>query len=260
MELHNAHVLITGASRGIGEAIARHFAEAGATITLVARNREALDGLATQLSCEAIAGDLLDPSFVDSLIARATNTGPVDVLINNAGMEQVGHVDMQSPAQIRSVFRLNLEVPAVLSHHALGSMLQRRRGHIVNISSMAMAVNTPGFATYGASKSGLSAFSASLSEELAGTGVDVTTVEIGTADTDMLTSLRSSPVHGVFDRYEKLGMSPLISVDDVAAAVRTAVETGKPRVRLPKRQAALPMIVNVPRAIGKAITRGIDTQ
>lgn len=260
MNLHNAHVLITGASRGIGEALARHFAEAGATLTLVARNRDALGAVAAQLGCDAINGDLLDPTFVDALVSRASNQRPVDVLINNAGMEQIGHVATQTPEQIRDVLRLNLEVPAILSRNVLGTMLEGKRGHIVNISSMAMAVNTPGFATYGASKSGLSAFSASLAEELADSGVDVTTVEIGTADTDMLASLRSSPVQAVFDRYEKLGMSPTISVDDVASAVRAAVESGKPRVRLPRRQAALPMIVNVPRAIGKAITRGIDTR
>lgn len=260
MNLHNAHVLITGASRGIGAALAHQFAKAGASLTLVARNGDALATLADQLSCAYIAADLLDEQAVDGLIAEASKSAPVDVLINNAGMEQVGHVVSQTPTQLRNVLRLNLEVPAVLTQNVLGPMLDRRRGHIVNVSSTAMAVNTPGFATYGASKSGLSSFSGALAAELADTGVGVTTVEIGTADTDMLSSLRASQVGGVFARYEQLGMNPLLRVDDVAAAICAAVEHDKSTVRLPKRQAALPMIVNAPRAIGKLLTRGVPTE
>ncbi len=259
MDLLDAHVVITGASRGIGAALARRFAEAGASLTLVARNGDTLAALADELGCAYIAGDLLNEDFVDGLIAKASERAAVDVLVNNAGMEQVGHVGSQSPMQIRNVLRLNLEVPSVLTQNVLGSMLEGRRGHIVNVSSMAMAVNTPGFATYGASKSGLSSFTGALAQELSGTGVDVTIVEIGTADTDMFATLRSSDVQGVFARYEKLGMNPLLDVDDVATAICTAVQYGKRTVRLPLRQAVLPMIVNAPRAIGNALTRGVST-
>ena len=260
MDLRNAHVLITGASRGLGQAMARSFAEAGASLSLVARSADALRNLADELGCTFVVGDLLDDAFTDSLIERASTSGPVDVLINNAGMERVGHIADQSRQEIRDVLRLNLEVPAILTRDALASMIERGSGHIVNISSMAMAVNTPGFATYGASKSALSAFGGALEQELRESGVGLTTVEIGTADTKMLHDLRGSQVGDVFRRYERLGMSPLLDSDAVAAAVRSAVENGRSHVRMPKRQAALPMIVNAPRAIGNALTRGTRTQ
>jgi short-subunit dehydrogenase len=240
--------------------MARSFAEAGAQLTLVARDEAALTNLSKTLGCTHIAGDLLNPSFTDALIARASAETPIDVLVNNAGMEVIGHLHEHTAEQIRAVLRLNLEVPAVLIRAVLGSMLERGRGHIVNVSSMAMAVNTPGFSTYGASKSALSALGGSLVEELRGTGVGVTTVEIGTADTEMLSNLRSSQVQGVFKRYENLGMSPLLHSSDVADAVRSGIERNKQHVRMPKRQAALPMLVNAPRSLGKLVTRGVSTR
>jgi short-subunit dehydrogenase len=132
------------------------------------------------------------PAVADRVIDEALTHGPIDVLINNAGIEIVGQVAEQDPDDLRAVIGVNLEVPITLAHHVLPHMLERGSGRIVNISSMASVVSSPGWATYSASKAGLSSFSRSLKTELAGTGVGVTVVEIGFVQTDMLDDLRSN--------------------------------------------------------------------
>jgi len=245
MELTGKRVLLTGASRGLGAGLAAAFVEAGAQVVGVAR--VAPPG--------GIAGDLTDEEFVSSLVPSVLGDGPIDVLVNNAGVAPVAALSEQSEEQIRSVFRVNLEVPALLCRAVLPSMLQRRSGHIVNISSLAMAVDTPGWSGYGASKAGLSSLSESLRLELNGTGVGLTLVEIGEVDTDMLHEIRRTEhVDEVFTRSEKLRLQRLLSVSEVAAAVRRGVESDAAHVRLPRRAAAFPMIVNIPRRISRILS------
>jgi len=241
MDLDGKRVLLTGASRGVGQGIARALTDAGATVVGVART-----------DTGGITGDLLDSAFVDGLIPQALEGGPIDVLINNAGVAVPGQLSEQTDANIRAVLRVNLEVPARLCQAVLPSMLARGTGHIVNVSSLAMAVDTPGFASYGASKAGLSSFTESLRVELHGTGVGVTLVEIGEADTDMVHELRADPqVDAIFSRSEQLRLQRMLPVDEVATAIRAAIESDKSHVRLPRRAAAFPMIANIPRRIGR---------
>ena len=260
-DVHGSRVMVTGASRGIGKAITREFARAGAHVTLVARDPDRLADIAGEIGGDVLAGDLLDPDFVDGVAAVLRADPGVDVLVNNAALEHTGTLDTQDPEQIRDVFHLNLVVPAQLSQAALVGMLTRGRGHIVNVSSISMCADTPGFATYGASKSGLSALGESVRRELYGTGVGLTTVEVGYVDTDMLDELRTEPLTGgVFDRYEQLRLQRTLPVDEVASAVRRAVERNSPHVRLPRRSAAFPMITNLPRRLGRVIQRGVRTR
>jgi short-subunit dehydrogenase len=244
MNLQGKRVLLTGASRGLGEGIAAALDHAGATVIGVARSERA----------DGITGDLLDEGFVTALVPRVLEDGPIDVLVNNAGVAPSGNVAEQSPEELRAVFRLNLEVPAILCQAVLPSMLARGSGHIVNVSSLAMAVDTPGFAGYGSSKAGISSFTESLRVELDDSDIGITLVEIGEADTEMVHGLRSNDrIDAIFSRAERLHLQRMLTVDEVSAAVRDAIEANRTHVRLPHRTAAIPMIVNIPRRLSRIL-------
>ena len=258
MDLSAARVLITGASRGIGLEIARTLRAQGATIIGTARSEASIAAAVEELDMVPIVGDLNDPTVADRVIDEALTHGPIDVLINNAGIEIVGQVAEQDPDDLRAVIGVNLEVPITLAHHVLPHMLERGSGRIVNISSMASVVSSPGWATYSASKA--SSFSRSLKTELAGTGVGVTVVEIGFVQTDMLDDLRSNDfVKASFDRYKRLGLARIMPADEVAPAIATAIEKERSHVRLPKRSIAMSMIANALRAFAELVQKGVPT-
>ncbi len=257
MILSGRRVVITGASRGIGAAIADELATAGAKLTLLARNGELLAEVAERTNADFFALDVTDATARADAMRQIESSGPIDVWINNAGVSALGPFIESEPDDISKVFAINLETPVQFCRAVLPAMVERGHGHIVNVSSMAMAVNTPLFATYGASKAGLSSFAESLRVELEGTGVGLTTVEIGETNTDMLTELRSDQqIDDMYRFYEKLKLQRLIEPDEIAVAIRQAVENDKPFVRLPKRAAAFPAIVNFPRAISNVLQRG----
>lgn len=257
MDLRNARVVITGASRGIGEALAVEFADAGSALTLIARTAADLEEVAKRSGGLALAGDLTDAGFRSDAVAAIEDDGAIDVWINNAGYATHGPFVDSERQDITAVLDVNLHAPIQLCRLVLPGMLERGAGHIVNVSSMAMAVNTPLFATYGASKSGLSAFSESLRLELGGSGVGLTLVEIGETDTAMLQKLREdAAIDSMYRRFEVMRMQRMIEPAEVAEAVRHAVENGRPHVRLPRRAALLPKIVNLPRSLGNIAQRG----
>lgn len=180
MELGGQRVLITGASRGIGEMTARRFAEAGAPVALVARNEEALQALAAELGGTAHAADLTEPEVVRGLLDRVEReAGPVAVIVNNAGIDLVGHVTDLSADDLEAIYRLNLLAPAELCRQAVPRMLVRGAGHLVNVSSMAGVASFPGLAAYSSTKAGLTQFTAGLRADLRGTPVGTTLVELG---------------------------------------------------------------------------------
>jgi short-subunit dehydrogenase len=259
MDLQNARVVITGASRGIGAAMADELATAGASLTLIARNEQNLAAVAERTGAAMVLCDVTDADARNAAVTEIEATGPIDVWINNAGLGTVGPFVEQEPADIAAVLAVNLEAPMLLMRSVLPAMLERGQGTIVNVSSMAMAVNTPWFAPYGASKSGLSAFVESLRIELADTGVELMTVEIGETETDMLRELRAgnASVDAMYERFEKLQLQRLIEPEEVARGVRSGLEKNKKFVRLPKRAAVFPAIVNLPRNISNALQRGI---
>src|SRR5438270_4851520 len=115
MELAGRRVLITGASRGIGEALARRFATAGAGVALVARSEEPLKRLASETGGVAFPADLNDRAAVRGLIERVeADGGPVDVLVNNAGIDLAGWLPGAEPAELERLYQVNLVAPAVL--------------------------------------------------------------------------------------------------------------------------------------------------
>jgi short-subunit dehydrogenase len=181
-DLRNRRALLTGGSRGIGPIIGRALVNAGVNLALVARSADKLAAVAQELRglgghVIALPADLTDPAAQDKLIKRIeAELGPLDILINNAAIEQVSHFAQQPPPAIRAVIETNLIAPLLLTRRVLPGMLARHSGHIVNIASIAGKKAPPFNAVYGATKSALIEWTGALRSELAGSGVSASVV------------------------------------------------------------------------------------
>ena len=145
MDLSGRRVLVTGASRGIGEALARCFSRAGAQLALVAGSEAPLKALADELGGVAFPTDLADPNAVDGLIDRVeADGGAIDVLVNNAGIDSVGAFQLTDPDVLERTYRVNLLTPVHLCRQVIPGMLERGSGHIVNVASLAGTAVFPG--------------------------------------------------------------------------------------------------------------------
>lgn len=178
--------LITGASRGIGEALARDLGRRGASLVLIARSGQRLDALAEELRAdggqrvETIPADLLRPGSAQEIADELTDRQlPVDLLINNAGMATLGpFLDRPLAPNLRSV-ELNITALMALTYHVGRTMIGRRAGGIVNIASGAAFQPMAYMASYGASKAFVLSFSEALGEELRTSGVRVMSAHPG---------------------------------------------------------------------------------
>ena len=142
MDLKGKRVLITGASRGIGESLAHAFAGAGAIVALVARSEDAIQTLAAELGGTAHPADLSDPTQVATLIQRVEDeAGPVDVLVNNAGLDAVGAFADAPSDELRQVTEVNYLAPAELCRQAIPRMLSRGSGRHQSISRLGQALS-----------------------------------------------------------------------------------------------------------------------
>jgi short-subunit dehydrogenase len=175
VDLNGARVLLTGASGGIGNAIARALHERGASLAISGRRVDALEALKAELGdrVEVLVADLAKREDVEGLPARA---GDVDVLVANAGLPGSGDLDSFTPEQIDRAIDVNLRAPMQLTHALLPGMLERGRGHLVFVSSLSGKVPAAGSTVYSATKFGLRGFGSSIHDELHGTGVGATTV------------------------------------------------------------------------------------
>lgn len=258
VNISGRHVLVTGASRGIGEAIARQFAARGARVTVVARSRGPLETLAAEIDGHALVADLFDPTQVETLVAKAEAIhGPLDVLVNNAGMETTRSIMTTSSSEVDEMVRLNLLVPIQLCRLALIGMTQRRSGHIVNISSMAANGGFAGMSVYSATKSGLSHFTRIVRQDLKGTGVRVTNLEVGPVPTDLLANLTYEPAVKSFARFRRIGLMPNVAPERVARAAADAVASGTRAVWLPRRASLFGLLTGAPQRIAEQFLRGI---
>jgi short-subunit dehydrogenase len=172
-ELRDARVLLTGATGGIGNAIARELHSVGAKLILTGRRNNVLKELAEETGGRMIAADLAKRSDIERLVDEA---GEVDVLVANAGLPARGPLTNFEPDFIELVMNVNLTAPILLARLIVDAMIERGRGHLVFISSMAGKVPRTGSALYSANKFGLRGFAASLRQDLHGTGVGVSTV------------------------------------------------------------------------------------
>jgi short-subunit dehydrogenase len=256
MELEGAHVVVTGASRGIGEALARAFAREGARVALVARSAGVIQAMAMELEGTAHAADLTDRTQVAGLIERVEAAGgPIDVLVNNAAPYAVaGDYLHQDPDDIDRTYQLNLVTPVQLCRQVVPRMLERGRGHVVNVSSMVAAFSFPGLTAYASSKSGLTHFHFSLQLDLKDSRVATTLVELGPVRTGMLDlDMEYTPTGDAFRRLFRLHVLVELRPEKVANAVVRAVRWGKPHVRLPRRAALGPLLADLPRRAAAAL-------
>lgn len=174
--------LVTGTSRGIGTYIAKTLAKDGATIVAVARTKEGLDKTCAEIErgggkAFAVPFDLQQIDLISDLVKQVNKmVGPVDILINNAGIWRRRHYADYSPDELNSIITLNLIAPMELTRNVLPGMLQRDWGHIVNISSLSGKKAEPFNTVDSASKAGLLMWSDGLRQELHGTNVHISVI------------------------------------------------------------------------------------
>jgi uncharacterized protein len=258
MELTGSRVLVTGASRGIGKALARRFAAEGARVALVARTASAIENLADELGGDAYVADLAQPEERRSMWERVVSDGQVDVLVNNAGLDNPGLLVDQTTDSIEAVLHLNLHAPIDLCRMAIPHMLENGAGHLVNVSSMAGIVSLPGTSVYSASKAGLTHFTSGLRNDLRGRPIGTTVVEVGVTQTAMGDHVREFPSSGrALRRLERLQLTTDTDLERLVEATVQAVARGKRHVRLPRRSAPYAALVELPRRLAELSITGV---
>jgi short-subunit dehydrogenase len=173
LQLGGATTLLTGATGGLGHAIARALAARGALLVLTGRRADVLEPLASELGGRALAADLSSPDGVDRLLEEA---GPIDVLVANAGLPAAGRLRTFSVEEIDRALAVNLRAPMVLARALGDGMVERRRGHMVFMSSLSGKAASGGGSVYSATKFGLRGFALALREDLQRHGVGVSVV------------------------------------------------------------------------------------
>ena len=230
LDMSGKRVLVTGASSGIGAGLAEEFARRGAVVAICARRKDRLSE--TLERCRSNSPDsrmwvcnLADLDAVDELAANVLkDLGGIDILVNNAGIPKRRHVTKLDPETVDQVMTINYLSPVRLTLALLPGMLERSHGRIVNVSSVAAVLSSPGEAAYDASKAALSAFSEAMAIDLWYTGVKVLVVYPGVVDTELFTLPDNDPlVPGVES----------IPVSELTAAVMAALDQGLPQVFVP---------------------------
>jgi uncharacterized protein len=209
--------LVTGASSGIGAALARELASRGYSIALAARREERLRSLATDLSgehgvsAEVIAADLGDPAGRDQMAEDLRTRGrSVEVLVNNAGFGHQADFATSPRERMVEMVRVNVEAVVDLTSRFLGPMVERGRGSVINVASIGAFQPLPGSAVYGASKAFVLSFSEAIRTELRGSGVSVTAVCPGPVRTEFT---EAAGIPGVEDRTPGIAW---MSAQDIA--------------------------------------------
>jgi len=221
VELQGQVALVTGGSRGIGLAIARELAQAGARVAVVARDGARAEAAAGELPGEGHRGyavDVADPEACNALVKQVeADFGQLDVLVNNAGVTRDNVLMRIKDEDWNAVLDTNLRGAFNLMRAASRGMMKRRSGRIINISSVVGVTGNAGQANYAASKAGLIGMTKSVAKELAGRGVLVNAVAPGYIETDMTAELpeaaRTALMNGI-------ALGRLGKPEDIAPAVR----------------------------------------
>ncbi|WP_310963609.1 SDR family NAD(P)-dependent oxidoreductase [Nocardioides terrisoli] len=218
VRLRGARVLLTGATGGIGHALARMLHASGADLVLTGRRTDVLKPLAAEVGAAAIACDLADPDQVERLLAEA---GEVDVLVANAALPASGRFEEMTADTVARMLDVNLRAPVMLTHALLPGMLGRRRGQVVLIGSLSGLVASPGSTLYNTAKFGLRGFATSLRQDLHGTGVGISIVEPGfVSEAGMFVNSGMQLPRG----------TRFVTPEQVAAAVRRAIARDRAEV------------------------------
>ena len=230
------HVAVTGASSGLGEAIARAFGAAGDRLTLVARRAGLLEAVAGAFPgrARASAWDLAADDPAGWVPAAEAAFGPVDVLVNAAGCQVIARFADVTPGTADGMTAVNFRAPVRLVRAVLPSMRARGSGAIVNVSSIGAVAPPPYMCDYVATKAALAAFSESLAAELRGTGVQILTVYPGPMDTPMgAAGLRT------YGHVPAATMMPMGEPAGLARAVVSAVDGRRARLTYPRGYALM---------------------
>ena len=229
-QLRGGMALVTGASGGIGRQIARRLAAEGMDVVVSGRREDALAEAVAELralgvKAEAVPAELGERDQVESLIERCEAAlGPIDVLVNNAGIETVGAFTAYTPEQLSAMVDVNLTAPMLLAHRALPGMLERGRGHVVFISSLAGKVGPAYNEPYAATKAGLIGLNQSLRAEYRSAPVGFSVVCPGFVAGD-----------GMYQRMVEEGISSNrlmgeTTLEKVASRVVEAVQEDRPEI------------------------------
>lgn len=211
-------MLLTGATGGIGQAVARALAARGAKLVLTGRRADVLEALATELGARAVAADMADR---DAVARLAAEVGDVDVLVANAGLPGNGRLEEFDVEQIDRALDVNLRAPIVLARLLAGGMVERGRGHIVFMSSLSGKSAQSRSSLYSATKFGLRGFALGLRTDLHGSGVGVSTIFPGfISDAGMFADAGVRLRRGIGTRPP----------ERVAAAVISAIERDRAEV------------------------------
>ena len=211
--------LVTGASGGIGAAIARTLHAQGATVVLSGTRADALDALAAELGerTHACPADLRDPAAPDALVAAAeAASGPLHILVNNAGFTRDMLALRMKDEDWQTVLDVDLTAPFRLARAAMRGMLRRRAGRIIGISSIVGATGNPGQANYAAAKAGLVGMTKALAQEVGARGITVNVVAPGFVQTAMTDALNDEQKKRL---NEAIPLGRMGQPSDVAAAV-----------------------------------------
>jgi 3-oxoacyl-[acyl-carrier protein] reductase len=187
--------IVTGGGRGIGAAVARALTARGVRVTVFARTKAQVERVVAEgAAALAVAGDVSREDDVARLVERHERAlGPVDVLVNGAGILVRGLAEELSPAAFRTVLGVNLVGPFLCARAVIPAMKRRRRGRIVNVASISGTLGTPSASAYNASKWGLIGLTKCLAEELREHGVQCLAVSPGSVDTEMLAQTPFEP-------------------------------------------------------------------
>ena len=219
--LQNRVVIVTGASRGIGRAVAVRFGEAGAVVVVAARGDHA-DATADEIRGEggravSVSVDVTDTKQIDAMVGMALEDyGRIDVLVNNAGIVRDQLAMRMTVADWNAVIATNLTAVFTCSRAVLRPMLKQRSGRIINVGSVVGQMGNAGQVNYAAAKAGLVGFSKALAREVATRGVTVNVVAPGMIDTEMTSGLAKPAREAML---AKIPLGRLGTPDDIAGAI-----------------------------------------
>ncbi|MCB0876655.1 MAG: SDR family NAD(P)-dependent oxidoreductase [Solirubrobacterales bacterium] len=257
MEIAGKRILLTGATGGIGRAIAAALASRGGALVLSSRKAGELDQLAADLpggGHSAVVSDLAEPGAAVRLAEDASAAGPVDILVANAGLPGSGRLSDFSSEEVARAVRVNLESPMTLAHALLPAMVERHEGHLLFVSSLAGKAASPRASVYNATKFGLRGFALALREDLEGdgSGVGVSVVLPGfIRDAGMFADSGARVPPGV-------GTS---TPEEVAAGVVSAIERNRSEVAVaPIQQRAMAHLAHWFPGIAARAQRGRGTK
>ena len=241
MIFNDKTVIITGGSEGVGAATARMFADAGANLMLVARDKKKLDAIAEELRqktrVEVFAMDVSNAEACVDVFKKASfEFGRVDVLVNNAGYHKRGNVEDVDANDLGNIINVNLKAPIMLSRIALPYLRESGGGAIINVGSLAGRAPIPGSAAYAASKAGLRSFTYALGMELAGSGIKLAVVSPGPIDTGFIMADIDATSDLTFSQ-------PISTAEEVAQAILDLCGNNVREQSMPKISGWLTMIM-----------------